>query len=221
VKILIVEDDTVLASALESCLGMAAYTTDHISDGGLGARRIALNHTGYDVVILDLELPTMSGFEICKSIRENNIHIPILILTGRDALEDKVLALGFGADDYLTKPFAAAELVARIQALLRRPPIVESDMLTVGDLLLDVRRRKVFKDGEEVALSLKEFGILEYFMRRPNQVVERDQLLDHVWDFEFSSLSNVVDVHLHALRKKLGIKSELETIRGVGYRFNI
>lgn len=211
----------VLAAALESCLGKAAYVTDHVCDGGLGARRIALNHSGYDVVILDLELPIMSGFEICKTVRESNIHIPILVLTGRDALEDKVLALGFGADDYLTKPFAAAELVARIQALLRRSPIVQSDILAVGDLLLDMKRRKVFKDGQEVVLSLKEFGILEYFMRHPNQVVERDRLLDHVWDFEFSSFSNVVDVHLHMLRKKLGIKSELETIRGVGYRFNI
>jgi len=221
VKILIVEDDTVLIRALKGCLEREAHVVDHVSDGGVGARRIALNHTGYDLVVLDIELPTMTGFEICKTIRQSNIHIPILILSGRDKLEDKVLALGFGADDYLTKPFASAELIARVQALLRRPRHIQSDILTVGDLCIDCKERRVYKRNVEVTLSLKEFGILEYFMRHPNQVVERDRLLDHVWDFDFSSLSNVVDVHLHALRKKLGIKSELETIRGVGYRLNI
>jgi DNA-binding response OmpR family regulator len=220
VKILIVEDDTVLAHALKSCLGSIAHVADHLCDGELGARRIALNHTGYDLVILDIELPTMSGFEICKRIRESDIHVPILILSGRNALEDKVLALGFGADDYMTKPFAAAELVARVQALLRRPARVESDLIVIGDIVMDSKRRKVFRDSEEVPLSLKEFSILEYFMRHPNQVIERDRLLDHAWEFDFSSLSNVVDVHLHALRKKLKIKGELETIRGVGYRLN-
>ena len=172
------------------------------------------------MAILDLGLPNVSGHEICRNAREKNIDIPILMLTGRTAIDDKVQALDSGADDYLTKPFAARELVARMRALLRRPKKAQSSTLQAGDLVIDLASRTVTKNGKEVALTLKEFGVLEYFIRNLNQIVIRDDILDHVWDFEYSSLSNIVDVHINKLRSKLGLKDGvvLETVRGVGYR---
>ena len=142
------------------------------------------------------------------------------MLSGESDVEEKVAALNIGADDYITKPFSVNELVARLQALLRRPKSVQDSELIVGDIVLNPQTRQVYKDGEEIKLTLKEFSVLEYLMRYPNKVIPRDQILDHAWDFNFSSLSNIIDVHINGLRKKmkLGKGGILETVRGVGYR---
>ena len=220
-KILIIEDDIRLSQALKAGLERENYAADIINDGEEGQRRITLNHADYDLLILDLTLPRKDGFEICKNIRALNINIPILILTGHTMTEDKVRALDAGADDYLTKPFSVSELTARARALLRRPHVTTSPELTFEDISLDPSAKKVYRAGKEIKLTLKEFAILEYFMRNPGQIIMRDQLLDHVWDFDFKGFSNVIDVHITNLRKKLDKgkrQNVLETIRGVGYR---
>ena len=190
-------------------------------DGEAGQRRIETNYKDYDLIILDLMLPKRNGFEVCKNVRQADIVTPILILTARDAVEDKVYALDEGADDYLVKPFSFQELLARIRALLRRPEQVLPVELNIKDLNLNSSTRRVTRLNREIPLTLKEFGLLEYLMRHPNQVLTREQILDHLWDFAFDSFSNVVDVHIKNLRKKVdGEYNEklLETIRGVGYR---
>ncbi len=220
-KILIVEDEEKLAAALARGLAAVGYTTDHIADGKKALTRITLQRTDYDLIILDLMLPSMDGLEICKAARERGVTIPILILTARNETEKKVDLLQSGADDYLVKPFSFAELIARIRALLRRPAEVLPEILKVHDIELNVVERKVSRAGKDVPLTLKEFGLLEYFMRHPDQVVNREDLLAHLWDFNYASFSNVVDVHVKNLRRKLGDngpESILETIRGIGYR---
>ncbi len=220
-KILIVEDEEKLASALVRGLTAAGYSVDTIADGKKALMRISLHRTDYDLMILDLMLPTMDGLEICRSAREKGVTIPILILTARNETEKKVNLLLSGADDYLVKPFSFAELQARIQALLRRPSESLPEVLKVADIELNVVERRVTKAGKEISLTLKEFGILEYFMRHKDQVVNREDLLAHLWDFNYSSFSNVVDVHVKNLRKKLseaGGEDVVETIRGIGYR---
>ena len=187
----------------------------------LSTDRMALNHMDYDLMVLDLMLPDMDGWQITKGLREMNITIPILVLTARDEIENKVDLLLSGADDYLAKPFSFEELYARIQAILRRPQNILPDILTVEDIKLDPISRKVERKNKEIPLTLKEFVLLEYFMRNPNKVVNREELLSHLWDFNYSSFSNVVDVHVKNLRKKLGngnSSAVLETVRGVGYR---
>ncbi len=221
-KILVIEDDEKLSEALKIGLEKEGYAVDVLHDGETGERRLKVNHMNYDLVILDLLLPKMSGIEVCKSLRSKGILVPILILTGMEATDDKVFALDSGADDYLTKPFSIQELLARVRALLRRPKEALPTELHVRDVVLSPSTRRVYRAGREVPLTLKEFGVLEYFMRHPNQVVSRDQILDHVWDFDFASFSNIVDVHINNLRKKInegGDENYLETIRGVGYRF--
>jgi len=220
-RILIIEDEEKLAQALKKGLEKDGYAADYIMDGEAGQRRIELSHKDYDLVILDLMLPKRSGFEVCKNVRELNILIPILILTARDAIEDKVGVLDSGADDYLVKPFSFEELLARVRALLRRPEQSLPLEIRIGDLVLNTTTRKVHRQDNEILLTLKEFGLLEYMMRHPNQVLTREQILDHLWDFAFDSFSNVVDVHIKNLRKKVdGNYDEklLETIRGVGYK---
>ena len=220
-KILLVEDEQKLADALAKGLMHEGYTVDHLADGKKALTRISLHRTDYDLVILDLMLPGMDGHEICKQVREWGITIPILILTARAETEKKVDLLMSGADDYLVKPFSFAELTARIQALLRRPAEALPEKLKLGDIELDLGTRTVTKSGESIELTLKEFGLLEYFMRHPNKVVNREDLLNHLWDFNYSGFSNVVDVHVKNLRKKLGEGDDgaaLETVRGIGYR---
>lgn len=219
-KILLVEDDIVLVAALKMSLAKEGYTIDAILDGKLAKSRIELHRDAYDLIILDLTLPNMSGQELCTYIRNQKIATPILILTGRTEVEQKIAILDCGADDYLTKPFSVGELVARVRALLRRPKQVMPKIVTVGDLVLDITRRSVSRGGKEITLSHKEFGILEYLMYRPNQVVQRDEILDHVWDFNYTSLGNIVDVHINRIRSKLAVKRGqiVETVRGVGYR---
>src|SRR3990170_574604 len=164
-------------------------------------------------------LPDKDGVEVCKNLREKNVVLPIIMLTARDTVKDKILGLDSGADDYMVKPFSFEELISRIKALLRRPKQSLPIELKINNILLNATTRRVFRNQKEIPLTLKEFGMLEYFMRQPNRVLTREQILDHLWDFDFSSFSNVVDVHIKNLRKKLGRDEKtLETIRGVGYR---
>lgn len=219
-KILLVEDEQKLASALSKGLGLEGYAVDVVSDGKKALTRIQLHRTDYDVVILDLMLPSMDGYEICKEMRASNITVPVLILTARAETETKVKLLQAGADDYLVKPFSFAELSARLAALLRRPTEKLPETLSFGDIELNPSERKVTRNGQEIPLTLKEFGLLEYFMRHPNQVVNREDLLSHLWDFNYAGFSNVVDVHVKNLRRKLESdgSSVLQTVRGIGYR---
>ncbi|MBI5644826.1 response regulator transcription factor [Candidatus Kaiserbacteria bacterium] len=220
-KILLVEDEQKLAQALGRGLGLEGYTVDNIADGKKALTRISLHRSDYDIVILDLMLPSMDGYEICKQMREMNITVPILVLTARNETDTKVQLLQSGADDYLVKPFSFSELTARIRALLRRPSEKLPETLAVGDIELNPGERRVRRSGKEIPLTLKEFGLLEYFMRHPNQVVNREDLLNHLWDFNYVGFSNVVDVHVKNLRRKLdsgGSDSVLETVRGIGYR---
>lgn len=221
-RLLIVEDEEKLAKALKTGLSKKGYAVDTISNGRKGFDRIILNHMDYDLIILDLMLPGMDGASITKGMRERNITTPILVLTARDETDSKVDLLLSGADDYLVKPFSFEELCARIQAIFRRPKNNLTSVLTVGDIELNSTSREVHRDGVKIPLTLKEFVMLEYFMRNPDKVVEREELLSHLWDFDYGSFSNIVDVHVKNLRKKLGNNGNspeiLETIWGVGYR---
>jgi DNA-binding response OmpR family regulator len=220
-KILIIEDNEKLAQMLKKGFESKGYAADYILDGEAGQSRIELCYDDYDIVILDLMMPKKNGLEVCQYIREKNITIPILILTARDSTDDKISALDCGADDYLVKPFSFKELLSRIRAILRRPNNSLPTELRINKITLNPTTRKVFSGKKEVKLTLKEFSLLEYLMRHPNQVLKREQILDNLWDFGFDSFSNVVDVHIKNLRKKLEDKSNgefLETIRGIGYR---
>ena len=221
-KLLLIEDEAQIANLVKSGLEREGYAVDWVADGLVGEKRIDLYHGDYDLVVLDLMLPGKNGIEICKHVRAKGITIPILILTAKSYIDDKVAALEGGCDDYLTKPFDFKELTSRIRALLRRPKGEMATELKCDGIVLNSSSRKVSLNGKEIKLTLKEFGILEYLMRHPNKVVTRDDILFNVWDFHFDSFSNVVDVHINHLRKKInkGKKNFLETVRGVGYRIN-
>lgn len=220
-RILVIEDEDKLAQAIKTGLEKNAYAVDIINNGEKAYKRLSLNHIDYDLVILDLMLPDMDGLSITKNLRAASITIPILILTARHETDVKVELLLAGADDYIVKPFSFDELLARIGAIFRRPQNVLPKVLSVQDVELDSSTLKVRKAGTEVPLTLKEFMLLEHFMRNVDRVINREDLLSHLWDFNYSSFSNVVDVHVKNLRKKLGWESSqglLETVRGVGYR---
>jgi two-component system, OmpR family, copper resistance phosphate regulon response regulator CusR len=220
-RIILVEDEVKLARVLSHGLIQKGYAVDVVNDGIKALNRISLNHIDYDLIILDLTLPGMDGTTITKTIRERNITTPILILTARDETKTKIDLLLSGADDYLVKPFSFDELCARIQTLLRRPTEMIPITLKVADIELNSAEHKVKKNDEVLSLTLKEFVLLEYFMRNPNKVINREELLSHLWDFNYTSFSNVVDVHIKNLRKKLdsiGTKNLLETVRGRGYK---
>lgn len=218
-RLLIVEDEERLAKSLKTALEKEGYVADYVTDGETAQRRIELYHKEYDLVIMDWMLPKVSGVDICKNIRAQNIKIPILLLTARVDITDKVQALDTGADDYLIKPFSFEELVARIRALLRRPAEALPTELKVQNITLNTATRKVTQNNKEITnLTMKEFALLEYLMRHPNQVMSRNQILDHLWGFDFDSFSNVVDVHMKNLRRKVKLNKILETVRGVGYR---
>jgi two-component system OmpR family response regulator len=215
VRILIVEDEAKLAALLRRGLreeGLAADVA-HTGDDAVCMARA----TQYDAIVLDVMLPGVDGFGVCRRLREAGTWAPVLMLTARDAVEDRVTGLDAGADDYLTKPFSFAELLARLRALARRPTGERPTVLEVGDLRLDPASRQVWRGEAEVKLSAKEFSLLEAFMRRPGEVLSRFYLLEHCWDSGYENRSNVVDVHVRALRAKVGRES-LETVRGVGYR---
>ena len=218
-KILVVEDNKKLAANLKEGLEQDGFAVDCIHDGWEAERRILINRKEYDVVILDLMLPSKDGVEVCLSWREQGVVVPVLMLTARDATDDKVKGLNMGADDYLAKPFALEEVTARVRALLRRPAITENVVLQLGNITLDTISHEVKKDGESVELTLKEYMVLEYLMRNQGRVVTRDTLYDHAWDYADTSFSNTVNVHIKNLRQKLhddGI--HIQTIRGVGYK---
>lgn len=223
-RILIVEDEQRLAAIVAKGLINKGYAVDVIADGQEALTRILVHASDYDLVILDLMLPSKSGDEICREVRAHDITVPILILSARTEVDEKVNLLLSGADDYMIKPFSFDELLARIQAIGRRPAeTLLPGVLSAGNLELDPAQFKVYRDGEEISLTLKEFRLLEYFLQHPNQVINREDLLTHLWDFNYESFSNVIDVHIKNLRRKLDTKdgpSMLETVRGIGYRFH-
>ncbi len=220
-RILLVEDEPKLARSIARALEEEGYAVDVEKDGLAADRRLSVHHGDYDLVILDLLLPGKDGIALCRDARERGIVTPVLMLTARDAVEDRVLGLDCGADDYLVKPFAFVELLSRIRALGRRPRAAHAPVLRVGSLALDPATQEARCDGHTLPLTLKEFRLLEYFMGRPHEVVSRQDLFDHLWDFAANQLSRVVDVHVNNLRAKL-IKHcddvSIETIRGIGYR---
>jgi two-component system, OmpR family, response regulator len=218
-RVLIVEDEVKMAGLLRRGFreeGLAADVARTGNDALWMARA-----TEYDAIVLDVMLPGVDGFEVCRRLREDDVWSPVLMLTARDAVGDRVTGLDAGADDYLTKPFSFAELLARLRALARRPPLERPAILEVGDLRLDPATRRVWRGEVEIQLSAKEFAVLETFMRRPGQVLSRYQLLEHCWDYGYENRSNVVDVYVRYLRDKVDRpfgRSSLETVRGVGYR---
>jgi DNA-binding response OmpR family regulator len=220
--LLIVEDEEKLAKALKKGLTLKGFAVDWLPDPEKARSRILLYRDEYDLIILDLMLPGLDGAQITESVRKENVTTPIIILTARNETEHKVDLLNKGADDYIVKPFSFEELLARINSVLRRPTPLQATVLKVGDLEMDTAARVVRKEGQEVPLTLKEFSLLECFMREPGVVLSREKLFDHVWDFNALSWSNVLDVHMKNLRKKLDNENSrrqlFETVRGVGYR---
>ena len=218
-RVLVAEDELKMASLLRRGLTEEGYAVDLAADGLEALVRAGA--TEYDAILLDVMLPRLGGFEVCRRLREQGVWTPVLMLTARDAVEDRIEGLDRGADDYLTKPFSFAELLARLRALQRRAPGERPVVLEVGPLRLDPRTRQVWRGGAEVALSAREFGVLEAFMRRPGQVLSRFDLLEHAWEYDYENRSNVVDVYVRYLREKLdrpfGVVS-IETVRGAGYR---
>ena len=218
--ILVVEDDRALADLLRRGLTQEYYTVDVAHDGYGGLERAESG--AYDAMVLDVMLPGIDGFEIARRLRADGNNIPIVMLTARDALHDKLSGFGAGADDYLAKPFAFEELLARLRACTRRSaPVMDQDRLVVGDLVLDRRAHEVTRDGRPLELTPKEFALLEYLMRHPGQVLSRTLILERVWDYSFDSLANVVDATIRRLRKVVdeGFAYPLiHTVRGVGYK---
>jgi two-component system OmpR family response regulator len=217
--VLVVEDDVRMAAALRRGLQAEAIVTDVAMDGEEAVRRVRAG--SFDVVVLDVMLPGLDGFETCRRLRNNGVWVPIIMLTARDAVQERVRGLDAGADDYLTKPFSLAELLARLRALARRGPVERPTVLEVGDLRLDPATREVWRGDAEIELSAREFALFETFMRRPGQVLSHLQLLDAAWDLGYEQRSNVVEVYVRYLREKVdrpfGVRS-LETVRGMGYR---
>ena len=218
-RVLVVEDERKLGELLRRGLGEEGYAAD-LADRGEEALWMA-QAVSYDAIVLDVMLPGADGFEICRRMRGNGVWSPVLMLTARDAVEDRVSGLDAGADDYLAKPFAFEELLARLRALTRRAPAARPPVLEIGDLRLDPAAHKAWRGDQELVLSAKEFALLELFMRRPGLTLSRTQLLDGAWDMAFESRSNVIDVYVRYLREKIDRpfgRDSIETIRGVGYR---
>ena len=217
-RILLVEDDRKVASFIRKGLAEEGYAVDTAADGETGLA-MGLDRL-HDLIILDVMLPAKPGFQVVRELRQAKVSTPILLLTARDAVEDKVQGLDVGADDYLTKPFAFAELLARVRALLRRGGEGRPPALQVADLILDPATRTVRRGGEAIPLTNREFALLEYLMRNPGRVLTRTMIAEKVWDYSFDSETNVIDVYVNYLRKKIdaGRPSKLlHTVRGVGY----
>jgi two-component system OmpR family response regulator len=218
-RLLVVEDDAKLAGLLRRGLAEEGHAVDVAATGDdavwMGQA------TAYDAVVLDVMLPGRDGFAVCRALRESGMWSPILMLTARDAVEDRVEGLDAGADDYLVKPFSFDELLARLRAVVRRGAPERPAVLAVGDLRLDPATRRAWRGETEIALSGKEFALLETFMRRPGRVLSRYELLEHAWDMAYEARSNVVDVYVRYLRAKIDrpfARASLETVRNVGYR---
>lgn len=220
-QILIIEDEVKLAESVKRGLEQNGFSVVMVHDGREGLEEIEINYTEFDLVILDINLPNLNGLEICKTVRSQDIKIPIIMLTARDTVEEKVAGLNSGADDYLVKPFSFIELLARIKSLLRRPTTVLFTKLKAGEIVMDPTNKRVWRINDEVKLTTREFSLLEYLVRNKGRIVTREELLSHVWDQSFDPSSNVIEVHITNLKKKISGESEREiikTIRGSGYR---
>ena len=218
-RVLVVEDEVKMAALVRRGLEREGYAVDLAADGpeALWSAR----ERDYDAIVLDAMIPEPDGYTVCRLLRDEGRWAPVLILTARDSVEDRVRGLDAGADDYLTKPFAFEELFARLRALTRRGPVERPIVLHVGDLSLDPVTRSVSRNGQPVNLSAKEFGLLEFLMRHPDEVLTRTRIIEHVWDFAYEGGSNVVDVYVRYLREKVDRpfgRADIETVRGVGYR---
>jgi two-component system OmpR family response regulator len=218
-RVLIVEDEVKMAGLIRRGLRKEGFAVDLAAEGDEALWKAGA--TDYDVVILDVMLPGVDGFEVCRKLRADGVWSPVLMLTARDSVADRVAGLDGGADDYLTKPFSYAELLARLRALVRRGPVERPTELSAGDLRLDPAGRRVWRGEDEISLSAKEFSLLETFMRHPGEVLSRFALLEHAWDYDYENRSNVVDSYVRFLRRKIdkpfGADS-IETVRGAGYR---
>jgi len=218
-RILVVDDDRRLCGIIKRGLLEEGYAVDLAYDGEDGEYQAESD--SYDVIILDIMMPLRDGIEVCRGLRGKRVNTPILILTARDSVDDRVTGLDAGADDYLVKPFAFNELLARIRALLRREGASKSPRIQVGDLVLDTVTRESWRGQRPIELTTKEYTILEYFMRHPNMVITRTMLQEHAWDYDFDSLSNLIDVYIRRLRRKIDNgepESMFQTVRGAGYR---
>ena len=219
VRALIIEDEVKMAGLIRRGLLEEGYAAD-VAPNGEDAVWMA-DSTEYDVIVLDVMLPGIDGFEVCRRLRGAGVWSPVLMLTARDAVEDRIAGLDTGADDYLTKPFSFAELLARLRALVRRGQVEQAPALEVGTLRVDPRSRQAWRGDVEIELSAKEFALLETLMRRPGHVVSRFDLLEHAWDYSYENRSNIIDVYIRYLREKVdrpfGVRS-IETVRGAGYR---
>jgi len=219
VRVLIVEDEPKMAAVIRRGMRGERIAAD-IAGNGEDAIWMA-GSVGYDAVVMDVMLPGRDGFEVCRQLRREGVWAPVLMLTARAGIEDRVAGLDGGADDYLTKPFSMAELLARLRALARRGPVERPAVLAVGALRLDPATREVWRGDAEIRLSPTEFAMLETFMRRAGEVLTRDQLLEHVWDYDYENRSNIVESYVRFLRQKIDRRFQvesIETVRGVGYR---
>lgn len=218
-KILVIEDERKLADYLKKGLENHSYSVDCVYDGEAGEKRAAMGE--YDAIILDLMLPVKDGIEVTKDLRVRGVNVPILMLTARGELEDKILGLDSGADDYLVKPFEFQELLARIRALLRRPIAKVGEELKAQDITVYPNKYLIEQNGKKLDLTLKEYAVLEYLVRYKGEALNRERIFDHCWDWTVDSFSNVVDVYIKKLRDKLNDKNEkyIKTVRGVGYQF--
>ncbi|HEX3245460.1 MAG TPA: two-component system response regulator RppA [Chloroflexota bacterium] len=218
-RILVVEDEHKLAAVIRRGLEEHGYAVDVAYDGDDALNMAEVEP--YDLIVLDIMLPGIDGLTVCRRLRSGRRNMPVLMLTARDTVDDRVAGLDAGADDYLVKPFAFRELLARVRALLRRDGLSKDPVLRVGNVEVDTVTHEVRRDGRPVELTSKEYAMLEYFMRNPNRVLTRTQIAEHVWDYDFMSMSNVIDVYVRYLRRKLGDDQEprlLRTVRGTGYQ---
>jgi two-component system OmpR family response regulator len=218
-RVLVVEDEIKMAALIRRGLEREGYAVDMAADGAEALW--AAREQDYDAIVLDAMIPAPDGFVVCRTLREEGRWAPVVMLTARDSVEDRVRGLDAGADDYLTKPFAFAELFARLRALTRRQVVARPVVLSIGDLALDPATRSVNRAGVPIVLSAKEFALLEFLMRHPDEVLTRQAILEHVWDFAYDGVSNVVDVYIRYLREKVDRpfdQDTIETVRGVGYR---
>jgi len=221
-RLLVVEDNQKIASSLRKGLVQEGYAVDVCHDGNEAATLLRMVVDGYALLLLDVMLPGMDGITLCRTARGMGVRAPVLLLTARDTVNDKVAGLDAGADDYLTKPFSFEELAARVRALLRRPAASLGVVLQSGRVLLDAARREVRVDGTVVITTAKEFSLLELFLRHPGQVLTREQITTQLWDLDVDTGSNVLEVHVKNVRRKLaeaGLDEVIETVRGTGYRF--
>ena len=217
-RILLVEDDRRIARFVAKGLREQSYAVDVTGNGDDAINKLALND--YDAVILDIMIPGRDGFQVCRDLRAGGNNVPVIMLTARDMVDDRINGLDSGADDYLTKPFAVSELLARLRALLRRGRVVFGDVIQVADLILDTRAQQATRKGQLLPLTTKEFALLEYLAREQGRVVSRSEIAEHVWDENFDPLTNLIDVHINRLRRKIdtGVASRLiHTRRGAGY----